>query len=162
MDTIGTKQKKINKICVIGLGYIGLPTASMLANHGYSVVGVDIDKKRVEAIKNEELIIDEQGLMTLVKGAINSGNLKVKVEPEEADAFIICVPTPLKKEGGAPKCDLTYVLSAVENIKPHLKDGNLVLIESTIPPKTTEMIYNLIDKDIYMHTVQKGCYLGRY
>ncbi|WP_421077070.1 nucleotide sugar dehydrogenase [Methanothermococcus sp. Ax23] len=150
LDTIGTKQKKINKICVIGLGYIGLPTASMLANHGYSVVGVDIDKKRVEAIKNEELIIDEQGLMTLVKGAINSGNLKVKVEPEEADAFIICVPTPLKKEGGAPKCDLTYVLSAVENIKPHLKDGNLVLIESTIPPKTTEMIYNLIDKDIYM------------
>ena len=88
--------------------------------------------------------------MTLVKGAINSGNLKVKTDPEEADAFIICVPTPVIKEGGIPKCDLTYVLSAVENIKPYLKDGNLVLIESTIPPKTTEMIYNLIDKDIYM------------
>ena len=89
-----------NKICVIGLGYIGLPTASMLAIHGYKVVGVDIDEKRVNTIKNGELIIEEQGLMTLVKGAINSGNLDVKTEPEEADAFIICVPTPAKYEDG--------------------------------------------------------------
>ncbi|AEH06986.1 nucleotide sugar dehydrogenase [Methanothermococcus okinawensis] len=165
LENIGTKQKNINKICVIGLGYIGLPTASMLANHGYYVVGVDIDEKRVELIKNGELIIDEPGLMTLVKGAINSGNLNVKTEPEEADAFIICVPTPVihdknnkdnnknnnkDNNNETPKCDLTYVLSAVNGIKPYLKDGNLVVIESTIPPKTTEMIYKLIDKNIHM------------
>jgi UDP-N-acetyl-D-mannosaminuronic acid dehydrogenase len=151
MKHLNNKPKRnINKICVIGLGYIGLPTASMLAIHGYKVVGVDIDEKRVNTIKNGELIIEEQGLMTLVKGAINSGNLDVKTEPEEADAFIICVPTPAKYEDGIKKCDLTCVLSAVENIKNHIKDGNLVLIESTIPPKTTEMLYGLINKNIYM------------
>jgi UDP-N-acetyl-D-mannosaminuronic acid dehydrogenase len=151
MKHLNNKPKRnINKICVIGLGYIGLPTASMLAIHGYKVVGVDIDEKRVNTIKNGELVIEEQGLMTLVKGAINSGNLDVKTEPEGADAFIICVPTPAKYEDGIKKCDLTCVLSAVENIKNHIKDGNLVLIESTIPPKTTEMLYNLINKNIYM------------
>jgi len=147
---INKSKKNINKICVIGLGYIGLPTASMLANNGYKVVGVDIDEKRVNTIKNGELLIEEQGLMTFVRGAINSGNLDVKTEPEEADAFIICVPTPAKYEEGIKKCDLTCVLSAINNIKNYLKDGNLVLIESTIPPKTTEKLYSLINKNIYM------------
>ncbi|MDK2790003.1 MAG: UDP-N-acetyl-D-mannosaminuronic acid dehydrogenase [Methanothermococcus sp.] len=145
------KNRRIKKICVIGLGYIGLPTASMLANHGFDVIGVDIDEKRVSAIKEGRLIIEEPGLMTLVKGAINSENLKVKTEPEEADAFIICVPTPATpNEDGSKKCDLSCVLSVAEKIKPYLKDGNLLVIESTIPPKTTELVYSLIQKDIYV------------
>lgn len=151
MKHLNNKSKRnINKICVIGLGYIGLPTASMLAIHGYKVVGVDINEKRVNTIKNGKLAIEEQGLMTLIKGAINSGNLDVKTEPEEADAFIICVPTPAKYEDGIKKCDLSCVMNAIKNIKHYLKEGNLVLIESTIPPKTTEMLYGLIDKNIYM------------
>lgn len=145
------KDRKIKKICVIGLGYIGLPTASMLANHGFDVIGVDIDEKRVNSIKEGKLIIEEPGLMTLVKGAINSENLKVKTEPEEADAFIICVPTPATlNEDGSKKCDLSCVLSVAEKIKPYLKDGNLLVIESTIPPKTTERVYKLIQKDIHV------------
>ncbi|WP_459202400.1 nucleotide sugar dehydrogenase [Methanococcus sp. CF] len=142
---------EIKKICVIGLGYIGLPTASMLANHGYEVVGVDVNEKRVNQIKNVELKIEEPGLLTLVKGAINSKNLNVQTSATEADAFIICVPTPaLPNDDGSKRCDLTYVLSAVEAILPFLKDGNLIVVESTIPPETTKKIYEMIDKKIYV------------
>uniref|UniRef100_A9A7Q3 UDP-N-acetyl-D-mannosamine dehydrogenase n=1 Tax=Methanococcus maripaludis (strain C6 / ATCC BAA-1332) TaxID=444158 RepID=A9A7Q3_METM6 len=141
----------IKKICVIGLGYIGLPTASMLANHGYEVVGVDVNEKRVNQIKNGELKIEEPGLLTLVKGAINSKNLTVQASATESDAFIICVPTPaLENEDGSKKCDLTYVMSAVEAIVPFLKDGNLIVVESTIPPETTKKIYETINKKIYV------------
>ena len=141
----------IKKICVIGLGYIGLPTASMLANHGYDVVGVDVNEKRVNQIKNGELKIEEPGLLTLVKGAINSKNLNVRTSATEADAFIICVPTPaLATEDGSKKCDLSYVMSAVEAILPFVKDGNLIVIESTIPPETTKKIYETLNKKIYV------------
>ncbi|ABR56070.1 nucleotide sugar dehydrogenase [Methanococcus aeolicus] len=149
-----SKQKEINKICVVGLGYIGLPTASMLAIQGYKVIGVDIDEERVKTIRDGKLIINEQGLMTLLTGAITSGNLVVKTEPEEADVYIICVPTPATADKNGKKCDLICVLSAVNNIKPYLKDGDLIIIESTIPPKTTEKIYDDISKNtgknIYM------------
>ncbi|AEF97188.1 nucleotide sugar dehydrogenase [Methanotorris igneus] len=144
------KTKKNKKICVVGLGYIGLPTASMLANHGYKVVGVDIDENKVNAIKNGTLQIEEPGLMTLVKGAINSGNLIVKTEPEEADIFIICVPTPAVENNGTKKCDLSYVWSAARSIKPYLKKGNLVIIESTIPPNTTNKLHEFFGEGIYV------------
>jgi len=145
-------ERRIEKICVIGLGYIGLPTASMLANHGYRVVGVDIDRERVKSIEEGSLNIVEPGLKTLVSGAINSGNLKVKTSPEDADAYIICVPTPVKWENNLPKCDLSYVYNAIESIKPHLNDGNLIIIESTVPPRTTERIYQYLNngRKIYM------------
>ena len=145
-------ERRIEKICVIGLGYIGLPTASMLANHGYRVVGVDIDRERVKSIEEGSLNIVEPGLKTLVSGAINSGNLKVKTTPEDADAYIICVPTPVKWENNLPKCDLSYVYNAIESIKPHLNDGNLIIIESTVPPRTTERIYQYLNngRKIYM------------
>ncbi|WP_423792423.1 nucleotide sugar dehydrogenase [Methanocaldococcus indicus] len=134
------------KICVIGLGYIGLPTASILAVRGYEVVGVDIDKKRLKEIKNLSFKTTEKDLLTLVSGAIKSGNLEVKDKPEEADVFIVCVPTPLKNK----KCDLSYIKNAVESIKPLIKDKNLVIIESTVPPGTCEEIYKMINKDIYL------------
>jgi len=145
-------EERIRKICVIGLGYIGLPTASMLANHGYKVVGVDIDRERVKSIEEGSLNIVEPGLKTLVRGAINSGNLRVKTTPEDADVYIVCVPTPVKWVNNSPKCDLSYVYNAIESIKPYLRDGNLIIIESTVPPKTTERIYQYLNngREIYM------------
>ncbi|ABR55476.1 UDP-glucose/GDP-mannose dehydrogenase [Methanococcus vannielii SB] len=145
------EKQKIKKICVIGLGYIGLPTASMLANHGYEVIGVDISEKRVNEIKNGDFKIEEPGLLTLLKGAINSKNLNVKTKAEKADAFIICVPTPaIGCDDGSKKCDLSYVLDAVNSILPYIDEGNLIVIESTIPPETTQKIYDIIDKKVYV------------
>ncbi|AIJ06182.1 UDP-N-acetyl-D-mannosaminuronic acid dehydrogenase [Methanocaldococcus bathoardescens] len=135
------------RICVIGLGYIGLPTASMLAIHGFDVIGVDINEKRVKEIKELNFKTTEKDLMTLVKGAINSGNLKVQTKPDKADVFIICVPTPCVENKGEKKCDLSYLNKAIENIKPYLENGNLIIIESTIPPGTTDEIYKKLSKD---------------
>ncbi|XRP97582.1 nucleotide sugar dehydrogenase [Methanocaldococcus sp. 16A] len=135
------------RICVIGLGYIGLPTASMLAIHGFDVIGVDINGKRVKEIKELSFKTTEKDLMTLVKGAINSGNLKVQTKPDKADIYIICVPTPCIECDGEKKCDLSYLHKAIENIKPYLEDGNLIIIESTIPPGTTDDIYKNLSKD---------------
>ncbi len=145
--TLNNDNNDKKKICVIGLGYIGLPTASMLAIHGYEVIGVDIDKKRVEEIKKLNFKTTEKDLMTLVRGAINSGNLKVQTKPEKADVFIICVPTPCIEDNGEKKCDLRYLNKAIEDIKPYIEDGNLIIIESTVPPGTSEQIYKKLSKE---------------
>ena len=125
---------KFEKLCVLGLGYIGLPTASTFASHGLKVVGVDVNKRIVDTLSQGELHIYEPGLRTLVQASIRSGNLVVRQEPEEADAFIISVPTPFKED---KKADLSFVISATEAIVPHLRRGNLVVLESTSPPRTT-------------------------
>lgn len=132
------------KICVIGLGYIGLPTASTFAAHGINVLGVDISPRIVETINKGEIHIHEPGLLEAVKKAIESGMLKAAVTPAEADAFIIAVPTPFKENeygeyhGAAYKlADMRAVISAAESIVPFLKQGNLVILESTSPPRTT-------------------------
>lgn len=122
------------KICVLGLGYIGLPTASMFATSGLKVVGVDINEQIVNGLQNGHLHIHEPGLRKLVQAAFKSGNLIIRSQPESADAFIIAVPTPFKEE---KKADMRFVLSAAESILPHLKKGNLVVLESTSPPRTT-------------------------
>jgi UDP-N-acetyl-D-mannosaminuronic acid dehydrogenase len=124
----------MKKICVIGLGYIGLPTASIMATKGYSVVGVDIDPKVVDTINHGDIHIVEPDLDILVKSAVHSGNLTASIRPQEADVFIIAVPTPLKKD---KKPDMTFVESATESIIPVLKKGNLVILESTSPVNTT-------------------------
>jgi UDP-N-acetyl-D-mannosaminuronic acid dehydrogenase len=123
-----------SKICVLGLGYIGLPTASTIANQGIKVVGVDVNPHIVETLRNGGLHLHEPGLRTLVQAALASGNLIVSVEPETADAFIIAVPTPFY---GNKKADLRAVKSAAGSIVPHLQPGNLVVLESTSPPRTT-------------------------
>jgi UDP-N-acetyl-D-mannosaminuronic acid dehydrogenase len=125
----------MKKICVLGLGYIGLPTASVLATKGYSVVGVDVNPRVVETINRGNIHIVEPDLDILVKSAVHSGNLTASSKPEEADVFIIAVPTPFKKD---KKPDLTYVEGATETIVPVLKKGNLVILESTSPVGTTE------------------------
>lgn len=123
-------------ICVLGLGYIGLPTASTFATHGLRVIGVDVDKNVVNVLRNGEVHIHEPGLRSLVQEALSSGNFRVSEEPEEADAFVISVPTPIMKQGDK-RADLSYVISASESVVPYLRSGNLVILESTSPPRTT-------------------------
>lgn len=132
------------KICVLGLGYIGLPTASTFATHGLRVIGVDVNPKVVNTLKNGEIHIHEPGLRTLVEAAVKSGNLTVSPAAEEADAFLIAVPTPFLEdqydefEGRRYKlADMRAVISAAEAIVPCLRRGNLVVLESTSPPRTT-------------------------
>ena len=129
------------KICVIGLGYIGLPTAALLANRDFNVHGVDIVKTTVDTINRGEIHIVEPELDTFVKAAVNSGKLKADLNPSEADVFIIAVPTPFHK-GFIPNID--YVLSATEAIIPFIKEGNLIILESTSPVGTTDKIEELL------------------
>ena len=135
---------KFNKICILGLGYIGLPTASTFATHGFKVLGVDINPHVVETLGKGEIHIHEPGLQTVVEAALKSGNLTVSSKPEEADAFLIAVPTPFYEdkyaeyEGRQYKlADMSAVKSAAEAIVPYLRKGNLVILESTSPPRTT-------------------------
>ena len=116
------------------MGYIGLPTASTFATNGIKVHGVDVNPRIVQGLQNSQVHIHEPGLRTLVKAAINSGNLTISLEPQPADAFIISVPTPFMDDKSA---DMRYVIAASESIFPHLHPGNLVILESTSPPRTT-------------------------
>ena len=125
---------RFNTICVLGLGYIGLPTASTFANSGLKVVGVDVNERIVAGLRNGELHIEEPGLRTLVQAALGSGNLRIAGQPEPADAFLIAVPTPVLAD---KRADLSAVLAAAESIVPHLRPTNLVVLESTSPPRTT-------------------------
>lgn len=124
-------------ICVIGLGYIGLPTASLLGTKGFRVCGVDVSKEVVETINQGRIHIVEPDLDILVKSAVQSGNLTAALEPIEADIFIIAVPTPFK-DGFQP--DLSYVEAATRSIAPYVRPGNLIILESTSPPGTTEEV----------------------
>lgn len=125
---------KFSKVCVLGLGYIGLPTASTLATHGLDVVGVDVNARVIDTLQEGKLHIHEPGLSTLVRAAVGSGNLQVSLQPEASDAFIIAVPTPFQEDKSA---DLSYVDEAARSILPFLQAGNLVVLESTSPPRTT-------------------------
>jgi UDP-N-acetyl-D-mannosaminuronic acid dehydrogenase len=122
-------------VCVLGLGYIGLPTASFLATKGYRVLGVDISSRVVETINRAEIHIQEPDLDILVKSAVQSGRLTAATEPGSADVFIIAVPTPIRADKSP---DLDAVEAAVGAIAPHVRPGNLVLLESTSPVGTTE------------------------
>lgn len=132
------------KICVLGLGYIGLPTASTFATNGVTVVGVDVNPRVIRTLQSGSVHIHEPGLRTIVEAATKSGNLTVSPAPEEADAFIIAVPTPFLEdqyseyEGRKYKlADMGAVISAAEAIVPCLRKRNLVILESTSPPRTT-------------------------
>lgn len=127
----------MEKVCVVGLGYIGLPTASLLATKGFEVHGVDVNPKTVNTINQGKIHIHEPDLDILVKAAVQSGNLRAAIEPCEADIFIIAVPTPFT-ENHAP--DLSYVKSATEAISGYIRPGNLIILESTSPVGTTEKI----------------------
>jgi len=132
------------KICVIGLGYIGLPTAALLANRGYQIHGVDIVQSTVDTINQGKIHIVEPELDTFVHSAVNSGNLKASLVPDIADVFIIAVPTPFH-EGYVPNVD--YVVSATKAIAPYVKDGDIVILESTSPVGTTELVENTLKEE---------------
>jgi len=123
------------RICIIGLGYIGLPAAAIFASNGYKVVGVDINSKIIETVKKGEVIIEEPYLKNIVQQEVISGNLTVSREPQEADVFIIAVPTPITKN---KKADMSFVRKATEKITPYLRKGNIVVLESTSPTGTVK------------------------
>ena len=130
-----------NTISVIGLGYIGLPTAAMFASRRKNVVGVEINQKTVDIINAGNIHIVEPELDILVGAAVSQGYLRAVTQPEPADAFLIAVPTPFSpvtKEGEIPQPDLRFVESASRAIAPVLKKGDLVVLESTSPVGTTE------------------------
>jgi UDP-N-acetyl-D-mannosaminuronic acid dehydrogenase len=123
----------MTKTCVMGLGYIGLPTASVLAANGFEVVGIDVDPRVVDIVNSGRIHIEEPGLQTVVRAAIGSGNLRASLQPEKSDVFFLAVPTPL---GPDKKADMSFVQKAAEMIVPFLEPGNLVILESTSPPGT--------------------------
>src|SRR5579859_1363086 len=126
---------KMQTLCLLGLGYIGLPTGSIFALAGKDVIGVDPSPRVQAALRSGLASFDEPELQTLVTAAINSGRLRVQTQPEAADAFIIAVPTPL--DPATNRADLSYVERAARDIVPFLRRGNLVILESTVPPGTT-------------------------
>lgn len=125
---------KFKSLCVIGLGYIGLPTASIFASKGLHVTGMDINSAITRGLQEGQLHIFEPGLEKLVLDSLASGHLKISDHVSPADAFIIAVPTPFDED---KRADLSAVKSAAESIVPYLQPGNLVILESTSPPTTT-------------------------
>ena len=129
------------KICVVGLGYIGLPTAAVLSSRGYDVHGFEVNPNAVEIINSGRAHVVEPDLDILVRAAVQTGKLKASTEPAPADVFMLCVPTPFR---GEYEPDLSYVRKATETICPLIKKGNLVILESTSPPGTTEMVAEVV------------------
>lgn len=129
-------KKTVEKLAVVGLGYIGLPTASMFASRGIQVVGIDVSRRVVELINQGRAHIEEGALDELVEQCVGSGRLRASLVPEAADAFIIAVPTPVGHDGNRSP-DVSYVMAAARSIAPVLQPGNLVVLESTSPVGTT-------------------------
>lgn len=125
------------KICIVGLGYIGLPTATMFSCYGHKVIGVDVNEKVVNNINKGKIIIEEPNLEELVEDVVKKGNLIASISPKESDVFIISVPTPIKDDKTS---DMSYVISATKSIVKYLKEGNIVILESTSPVGTTEEV----------------------
>src|SRR5450756_350671 len=122
------------KISIVGIGYIGLPTAVMFASGGHQVVGMDLNRKAVDALNQGKIIIEEPHLDEAVAEAVKSGNLRASMTVEPADVYIICVPTPILPDHSA---DMRAVRSAAESLLSVLKKGDTVILESTSPPGTT-------------------------
>ena len=127
----------------MGLGYIGLPTAALLATKGYSVHGVDVKPEVAEIINKGEIHIVEPELDAFVKSAVQSGNLKASLKPDYADIFMISVPTPIDKDNNP---DITFVIEATNAIAPYVRDNNTVILESTSPVGTTEKVVEILEK----------------
>lgn len=128
------------KVCVIGLGYIGLPTAALLASQGHEVVGVDINQHAVDTINSGRIHIVEPDLDAYVHSAVAQGRLRAYTAPQSADVFMICVPTPFHEGGDIPQPNVEYVQAATRSIAAYIKPGNLVILESTSPVGTTQMV----------------------
>jgi len=136
-------------VSVIGLGYIGLPTAAMFAAYGKNVIGVDVNQHAIDTINSGKIHIVEPDLDAIVHKAVNDGKLKAVLTPEAADAFLIAVPTPFlpkKNKADIPQPDLKYIQAAAKAIAPVLKKGDLVILESTSPVGATEQMAEWLAK----------------
>ena len=131
-------MSSIKKVSVSGLGYIGLPTATMFAHAGAQVIGLDVNQYAIDTINQGKIHIVEPGLEEIVKQVVSTGHLKASLTPESADAFLIAVPTPFKGEDHTP--DLSYIEAAAKTIAPVLEKGNIVILESTSPVGATEQM----------------------
>ena len=138
-------QNTFKDVCVVGLGYIGLPTAAFIASKGVKVTGVDVNPAFVESINKGEVPFVEPGFDQLLKDVVERGLLTARFDQVEADAYIVCVPTPFK--GDNHEVDTKFINSAVDAMAPHLRPGALVVLESTSPPGTTrKMAEYIIEK----------------
>ncbi|MFI3210944.1 MAG: nucleotide sugar dehydrogenase [Peptostreptococcaceae bacterium] len=145
------------KICIVGLGYIGLPTAAVFSQAGIEVVGVDKKKDIIDTLNRGDIHIEEPGLQDVIKSSVEKSLFRASLKPEKADVYIIAVPTP-NLDDEYLSCDLSYVKSACEEILPFIEKGNVVIIESTIAPKSTddyikpifEQENYVIGKDIFL------------
>ncbi|MFK0039349.1 UDP-N-acetyl-D-mannosamine dehydrogenase [Paenarthrobacter sp. NPDC090517] len=131
----------INRVAVIGLGYIGLPTAAILATNGIEVIGVDVSQRTVDAVNAGQVPFVEPDLGVHVSGAVSQGHLKATTSTPQAEAYIVAVPTPFQEDRSA---DLSYIEAAARGIAPQLQGGELLILESTSPPGATEHMANYI------------------
>ncbi|MEV5037225.1 nucleotide sugar dehydrogenase [Peribacillus frigoritolerans] len=125
------------KLCTVGLGYIGLPTSIMFAKHGVDVVGVDISPRVIDSLNSGKIHIEEPGLQEALNEVVEKGLFRAALQPEKSDVFIVAVPTP-NHDDEYKSCDLSYVLSAVKNVIPYLEKGNVLIVESTIAPRSMD------------------------
>ena len=137
---------KHNTICVVGLGYIGLPTAALLASNGYQVVGVDVNAHAVETINRGLIHIVEPDLDAYVRSAVAAGRLKAFTRPQAGDIYMICVPTPFHDGNGTPQPNIDFVLAATRSISSHIKAGDMVILESTSPVGTTQKMAEVLSE----------------
>ena len=138
----------IMKICIVGQGYIGLPTAALFAKNGCEVIGVDVNEEIVNNLNKGKVHIEEPGIGDAIENAVKEGHYHASLKPEEADTYIITVPTPYVKEDLS--CDLSYVISACTSILPVIKKGDVIIIESTIAPMSTdEVIKPIFEEEGY-------------
>lgn len=132
------------KVCVVGLGYIGLPTAALLASNGFNVVGVDLNTHAVETINQGRIHIVEPDLDAFVRSAVAAKRLTAFTTPQSGDVYMICVPTPFHEGEGIPQPNIDYVLAATRSIAGFVKPGDLVILESTSPVGTTEQMESVL------------------
>lgn len=133
------------RITVLGCGYVGLPTAILLAEAGYTVCGVDVNKERVDSLNKGLMPFSEPGLDELFEELFKAGVIRFATELEPSDVFIICVPTPcVETSGGSFGCDISYVQSAANMVGAVISEGNLVILESTSPPGTSRQVEDII------------------
>ena len=145
------------KVCIIGQGYIGLPTAALFTRNHCEVVGVDVNEEIVNNLNKGIVHIEEPGISEIIKNAVKNNVYCASLTPQKADAFIITVPTPYIIENYS--CDLSYVINACESILPYIEEGNTVIIESTIAPMSTdETIKPIFEKAGF--TIGKNLYLA--
>lgn len=149
---------KFNSVSIIGLGYIGLPTAAIIASNGIRVLGFDVNAHAVDTINHGKIHIVEPGLEDLVRTAVDAGYLSAYTTPQPADVFLVAVPTPFKGDNHEP--ELRFIREAAQSLAPCLVPGNLVILESTSPVGTTELMASWLAESrpdlTFPHTVNPG------